>query len=112
MPSTSVNAEFSVDHNDIMDALHDAVAVIDGDLTVHFANASYLSLFECSEEDAVGRALFAGHREIAENAVLANLLKAVSTQDVSVNGYVLEAEFPGPGHPPDQGPRPPHQPRR
>lgn len=97
MSLVPASAEFSVDPGAVVDALDDAVVVIDGDLTVHFANASYLGLFGCTEGEAVGRPLFASHAGIAGNTVLANLLKAVSTQDASVNGYVLEADFPDHG---------------
>ncbi|WMS43422.1 histidine kinase dimerization/phosphoacceptor domain -containing protein [Acuticoccus sp. MNP-M23] len=97
MEPIPAGSELSVDHSAIVEALHDAVVVIDSSLTVHFANTSYLELFGCSQADAVGHRLFSNHAALAGDTILSGLLKAVCELDVSVDGYVLEAEFPDEG---------------
>ena len=87
----------AIGRNDVLDALHDAIAVIDSAHTVQFANAAYIALFGGSAADIVGRPLFDGHGELSGDAALASLLRAVSNHNASVDAYDVNVGFTGYG---------------
>src|ERR1700681_617516 len=82
----------------IVDTVREPVLVLDKDLRVIAASRSFYSAFKVSPEDTEGRLLYAlsdGQWDIPKLRVL---LEKIIPEQVVMEGYEVEHEFPGLGH--------------
>jgi two-component sensor histidine kinase len=84
----------SVHYRDIVNSLPSAMLVLDGTLTVQYANLAYFQLFGGTEEGTLGHSVFAVQDAIWNEPQLRALLEAVLPHDVAINGFTLEQTFP------------------
>lgn len=82
----------------IVNTVREGLLVLQPDLTVEFANASFYQMFGFDEQETVGALIYnlgAGQWDIAE---LRTLLEEILPQEKSFNGYRVEHEFEDLGH--------------
>ncbi|MEM8663705.1 MAG: histidine kinase dimerization/phosphoacceptor domain -containing protein [Pseudomonadota bacterium] len=77
-------------YQDIVNAMDQALLVVDGELTVQFANPAYYSRFGVGEHATVGKPLFTQHTTFAADSELKSLLSAVAKHGVTVDSYAVE----------------------
>ncbi|MEM9223771.1 MAG: histidine kinase dimerization/phosphoacceptor domain -containing protein [Pseudomonadota bacterium] len=84
----------TVYYRDIVNSIDDALLVVDPSLTVLYANLAYYQLFADTEEETLGKPIFAADPEIASNDKLMSLLSAVAEHGVTVDNFTFEENFP------------------
>jgi PAS domain S-box-containing protein len=78
---------------DIVDTLHQPVLVLDDDLSVTVANRAFCKCFDVSEEETVGRPLYALGDNQWDIAELHTLLADILGKNTKVTNYRVEHDF-------------------
>ena len=82
----------------IVNTIRAPFVVLDGNLTVIFANDSFYSEFQLSQKDTVGREIYQIGEQQWDIPALRKLLTTVLSTNLTVEGTVLEHDFPVIGH--------------
>ncbi len=78
----------------IVDTIHSALLILDGELRVLFANRSFYQTFSTSPEKTLGRFLSElGDRQL-DIPELKGRLATVLAQDIAVNDFLVDCDFP------------------
>ncbi|MCE9612026.1 MAG: PAS domain-containing protein [Chthoniobacter sp.] len=81
----------------IVDTVRQPLLVLDGELRVQVANAAFYTLFRVRPEDTEQRLIYMLGRTQWDIPQLRRLLEEILPQGAPVEGFVVDAEFPGVG---------------
>src|SRR5690242_8990987 len=82
----------------IINSLHECVIVLDRDLRVQAASASFYRTFQIKPDDTVGRLIFDLDSRQWDIPKLRELLVRVIPHTTTVEGFEVEHDFPNLGH--------------
>ncbi len=95
-----VKRDFSMEAisvDDIVDTIRDPLVILESDMTVVTASRAFLRLFDASADEVVGRSM----RDLGEGqwdvTALTRLLDRVVPDNKTIDGFLLEDDFPGLG---------------
>jgi two-component system, chemotaxis family, CheB/CheR fusion protein len=100
----TINQELSVRNEQLAEAqdyaqaifstIGESVVVLDADTRVKYANAAFYKTFKVTEEETEGQFLYDLGARQWNIAVLKDLLHSLSTEDKSIEGFVVKFDFP------------------
>jgi len=101
--SKRVQAEMAVQlardlAENVVDTIRDPLLVLDGDLRVVSANRAFYQYFQVLVADTVGRTIFDLGNSQWNIPALRQLLEVLLPRDKTIEGYVVEHNFPIIGH--------------
>lgn len=101
--SKRVQAEMAVQlardlAENVVDTIRDPLLVLDGDLQVVSANRAFYQYFQVLVADTVGRKVFDLGNSQWNIPALRQLLEVLLPRDQTIEGYVVEHDFPIIGH--------------
>ena len=82
----------------VIDTIREPLLVLDGELQVVSANRAFYQFFQVTTADTVGRKIYNLGNSQWNIPALRELLEIILPRDQTVEGYVVEHDFPAIGH--------------